>query len=491
MNIKKFIGVILASIGFFISLTIWSLASPPGSAPDDDFHLPSIWCSHGKVENVCDPEFKGDGFGKTPTPLSPSAICFAFKSDVSASCQTAMFDWNNKELQGSRTNEKGRFPNGFYWTLHFLIGENTLLSAISMRIFNALLATILLFSTAIISSSKIRVALISSWIAVIVPLSIFTISSTNPSSWSIIGLGTFWAALYSYLNNKNSKINTSIAFALTIISSMIAIQSRSESSFYIIISIILVIFISDHKKLFQPFNKKVFVPVLIFIYSFYEIFTTPSTLGWSTGLPGGDPNRNMQEIWFRNISDWPTFVTGSLGGWPLGWLDVPMPSIVYFFTMVVFISVLFRGIIETDLWKSLSIILIIAVLFFLPLRILALGKNYVGENVQPRYFLPLLFLLVAFSMISAESKPVISFNFPQLILIFVASTISHAFALHFTIRRYITGSDVVDWNLNKNVEWWWDFMPSPMASWILAVIGFSTAVLIGIQQIHKNTKVLN
>jgi hypothetical protein len=272
---------------------------------------------------------------------------------------------------------------------------------------------------------------------------------------------------------------------------MIAIQSRSESSFYIIISIILVIFISDHKKLFQPFNKKVFVPVLIFIYSFYEIFTTPSTLGWSTGLPGGDPNRNMQEIWFRNISDWPTFVTGSLGGWPLGWLDVPMPSIVYFFTMVVFISVLFRGIIETDLWKSLSIILIIAILFFLPLRILALGKNYVGENVQPRYFLPLLFLLVAFSMISAESKPVISFNFPQLILIFVASTISHAFALHFTIRRYITGSDVVDWNLNKNVEWWWDFMPSPMASWILAVIGFSTAVLIGIQQIHKNTKVLN
>ena len=491
MNFKNYVLAIFAGFGFFVSLTIWSLASPPGSAPDDDFHLPSIWCSHGKVENLCDPEFPGDGFGKTPTPLSPSAICFAFKSDVSASCQSAIFDWNNKDLQGSRTNEKGRFPNGFYWTLHFLIGENTLMSAISMRIFNGLIASILLVATAIISSSKIKIALISSWIAVIVPLSIFTISSTNPSSWSIIGLGTFWAALYTYLNKKTSKSKINLALIITIISALIAIQSRSESSFYVIVSIILVLLISNPKSFLHPFNKKVIVPFFISIYSLYEIFTTPSTLGWSTGLPGGDPNRQMQEIWFRNISDWPTFITGSLGGWPLGWLDVPMPSIVYFFTMFTFIGILFRGIFETNLWKSFSILLLIVILFFLPLRILALGKNYVGENVQPRYFLPLLFLLVAFSMISLDNKPIISFNIPQLSLIFVSSTISHAFALHFTLRRYITGSDVVDWNLNKNIEWWWDFMPSPLTSWVLGVVGFSFAILIGILQIHNKSKVLN
>ena len=74
---RKTIGTLIASISFLISLSIWAFASPPGSAPDDDFHLPAIWCSHGKVEGKCDPEFAGDGYGKTPDPLSPSAICFA------------------------------------------------------------------------------------------------------------------------------------------------------------------------------------------------------------------------------------------------------------------------------------------------------------------------------------------------------------------------------------------------------------------------------
>lgn len=491
MRLKNYLLLGIASLGFFISLTIWSFASPPGSAPDDDFHLPSIWCSHGKVEDICDPEFEGDGFGKTPTPLSPSAICFAFKSEVSASCQSLMFSWDDKSLQGSRTNENGRFPNGFYWTLNLLIGENNLISAISMRIFNGLIATLLLISTFLISNSRIKIALVSSWIAVIVPLSIFTIASTNPSSWSIIGLGTFWAALYTFLNSDRTFIFNIFTSSVVICSSLLAIQSRSEASPYILLSIILVLLISEKRFIFKTKRWKLILPILIFIYSFFSFITTPSTLGWSTGLPGGDPNRNMSELWFRNISDWPVFVTGSLGGWPLGWLDVPMPTIVYFFTMIIFIGLLFTGILVSNFWKTLSLLIIISLLIILPLRILALGKNYVGENVQPRYFLPLLFLLIAFSMFIPPNSTTILLSSAQLTLIFFSSLIAHAFALHYTLRRYITGSDVIDWNLNKNVEWWWSFMPSPMLSWIIGVVGFSLAVLVGLYQIQKNSKVLN
>lgn len=157
---RKSLGILLGAVSFFISLSIWAFASPPGSAPDDDFHLPAIWCSHGKVDGICDPEFEGDGYGKTLSPLSPSAICFAFKSETSAACQASQVDWNSKELRGSRTNETGRFPNGFYWTMNLLIGENTLNSALLMRIFNSLLAILLLIVTAIFSSKNIRFALI-------------------------------------------------------------------------------------------------------------------------------------------------------------------------------------------------------------------------------------------------------------------------------------------------------------------------------------------
>ena len=42
--------------------------------------------------------------------------------------------------------------------------------------------------------------------------------------------------------------------------------------------------------------------------------------------------------------------------------------------------------------------------------------------------------------------------------------------------------------LNKNVEWWWSFMPSPMTSWALASLGFAIAVSIGLWQLRKPVK---
>jgi drug/metabolite transporter (DMT)-like permease len=133
-------------------------------------------------------------------------------------------------------------------------------------------------------------------------------------------------------------------------------------------------------------------------------------------------------------------------------------------------------------------VIIVSTLIVLPLRILALGKNYVGENVQPRYFLPLLFLLVGVAVFSP--KGVTSFYLSEVQISFVALLISagQSFALHFAMRRYITGSDVVSWNLNKNIEWWWAFLPSPMTSWAIGSLGFAIAVSIGLWHLRKPVK---
>jgi hypothetical protein len=249
-----------------------------------------------------------------------------------------------------------------------------------------------------------------------------------------------------------------------------------------------VFFLNYKVREILSFDKKFLLPIFISLLAAYEFLTTPSTLGWSTGLPGGDPNRNSAELWFRNISDWPTFITGSLGGWPLGWLDVPMPSIVYFCAMFAFSGILFSGFAYLNFKKSISLLLVTAALVILPLRILALGKNFVGENVQPRYFLPLLFLLIGLAIFSPTNTNAFYFSKAQVILtIFLIST-AQAFALHFAIRRYITGSDVVDWNLNKNIEWWWSFMPSPMTSWAIGSLGFAIAVSVGLWQLRKPVK---
>ena len=51
-------------------------------------------------------------------------------------------------------------------------------------------------------------------------------------------------------------------------------------------------------------------------------------------------------------------------------------------------------------------------------------------------------------------------------------SIAYGVALHTTMRRYITGNDVTDWNLDNNLEWWWTAGPSPMTVWFLGTGSF-------------------
>ncbi|MBM3682436.1 MAG: DUF2142 domain-containing protein [Actinobacteria bacterium] len=493
MRLRESLPIVLAGISAFFALSAWAFASPPGSAPDDDFHLPAIWCSHGFVEGLCDPEFAGDGYGKTPTPLSPSAICFAFNSENSAACQAKQFDWNNKELAGSRTNEIGRFPNGFYWTMHLLIGDDTLHSAMAMRIFNSFIAVVLLIVTAIYAQPFIRFALIGTWVSVVTPLALFTIPSTNPSSWSIIGLGIYWAALLSFLQSKEKKYLLINGVIITI-TGLMTINSRSEASPYLLLVTVIILFLQAPIKEIFKLKLKYLLPTTISVLAAYEFLTTPSTLGWSSGLQGGDPNRTRGELWFRNISQWPRLIDGSVGGWPLGWFDTPMPPMTSFFSLLVLIGFFFIGLRVTTWKKNISLILIMGAIFYIPLRILYLGFNFVGEGVQPRYFLPLLMVFIGISLLALGKEP-ITFSFSQAFVLFGSLVVAHAFALHYTMRRYITGvssgftgSDKTDWNLNKDVEWWWSALPNPLTTWAFGSITFALAAFIAINYLRKPIK---
>lgn len=493
MRLRESLPIVLAGISAFFALSAWAFASPPGSAPDDDFHLPAIWCSHGFVEGLCDPEFAGDGYGKTPTPLSPSAICFAFNSENSAACQAKQFDWNNKELAGSRTNEIGRFPNGFYWTMHLLIGDDTLHSAMAMRIFNSFIAVVLLIVTAIYAQPFIRFALIGTWVSVVTPLALFTIPSTNPSSWSIIGLGIYWAALLSFLQSKEKKYLLINGVIITI-TGLMTINSRSEASPYLLLVTVIILFLHAPIKEIFKLKLKYLLPTTISVLAAYEFLTTPSTLGWSSGLQGGDPNRTRGELWFRNISQWPRLIDGSVGGWPLGWFDTPMPPMTSFFSLLVLIGFFFIGLRVTTWKKNISLILIMGAIFYIPLRILYLGFNFVGEGVQPRYFLPLLMVFIGISLLALGKEP-ITFSFSQAFVLFGSLVVAHAFALHYTMRRYITGvssgftgSDKTDWNLNKDVEWWWSALPNPLTTWAFGSITFALAAFIAINYLRKPIK---
>jgi hypothetical protein len=365
-----------------------------------------------------------------------------------------------------------------------------------MRIFNAFLAITLLTITAIYAAPFVRFALLGTWISVVTPLALFTIPSTNPSSWSIIGLGIYWASLLSFLQAKE-KSHLAVNAILTFTTGIMAINSRSEASPYLLLVTLIILFIHAPVRKLIRLDYKYLLPIFIGIIALYEFLTTPSTLGWSSGLQGGDPNRTRGELWFRNISQWPRLIDGSVGGWPLGWFDTPMPPMTSFYSFLVLIGFFFIGLRVTTWPKNISLILIMGAIFYLPLRILYLGFNFVGEGVQPRYFLPLLMVFMGIALLSMN-KEAITFSFSQAFVLFGSLVVAHAFALHYTMRRYITGvsssfsgSDKTDWNLNKDVEWWWSFLPNPLTTWAIGSTAFAIAVFFVINYLRKPIKLSN
>jgi hypothetical protein len=84
----------------------WALASPIGSSYDDNYHLASIWCSHGIRKGICESDSTQSG-RRVPLPIANAGICYLGDNEKSARC-------SNDELKESpRTMiETGRIAGG-------------------------------------------------------------------------------------------------------------------------------------------------------------------------------------------------------------------------------------------------------------------------------------------------------------------------------------------------------------------------------------------
>ena len=176
----------------FVSLAAWSLSSPVAASPDDDFHLASVWCGLGEREGLCESPGEDTFERLIPTPLT-TATCFAFHPEVSGSC------WVSDEpgmTLVERANADGLYPRVFYATMSVFAGPDIPASVMLMRLFNAAFAVGLLTAVFYALPRWMRPALLVSVVATSVPVGLFVLSSTNPSSWAVLSGATVWITLY-------------------------------------------------------------------------------------------------------------------------------------------------------------------------------------------------------------------------------------------------------------------------------------------------------
>jgi hypothetical protein len=472
--------IYLAPVLALLTLLAWTLASPVGSSPDDDYHLNSIWCASQVSDEDCAP---GSGAANREVlQLTEKSPCYAQQPEKSAACLDVYAQDPTVTVDSHRGNFLGQYPPVFYAVMSVFVGPDVILSAYIMRIVSVLLFVGITTALALLLPANRRTALVGGWMITAVPLSAFLIASNNPSAWAIIGVPSAWIALMGFLETTGRRrIALGAIFAAAAI---MAAGARTDAAIYVVLAIALAIWMTFRRE--RAYLLLLILPVILAIVAVVFYATSgQSTIavgglnshGDADSYVNGSAPRDPFGLIAYNLIQMPQLWVGVFGFAGLGWLDTTMPSIVWVGSAAVFAAIAFAGLRQIDWRKSVAVIGVVAALWLIPLYVLVAGGNVVGENVQPRYLLPIIIVLGMLVLLPLGTR-VYRFTWLQFGIAGSALVLANAFALHTDIRRYVTGIDVAAANLDSGAEWWWAIGPSPMATWIIGTLAFAGLVAV-------------
>lgn len=456
-------------MAFFLLGLIWAVISPVASAADDDYHLASIWCASGKPE-LCykTPSSNQYLVPKAFTELPPCYVNWP-RVDKSPACANSQ----SSQLTLSDRVNTGAYPNIYYKTTSIFASLDLFSSVIKIRIFNVLLASILFFLAIYVANFTVRRSLILAWGVSIIPVGVFYIASTNPSSWAIAGIGVFWVFLLSlnYQFKRDSKKFVLSLFGL-LISITIAIGARYDSAVYLNLSAVAVLILLFNKEWAKKnYFKLIFGIFFILIpFTFYLFIRFSNRWGRILEFPSAQeaPNDQPNAV-INTLIELPAFIVGVFGGqapdwvqrygdlgrdfaFGIGWLEFNLPSITGTLIGGAALSAFLLGFNQTTIKKSLAIVTLFFPLIGLILYSRAAYGFRDGTYFQPRYFLPLLIVLIGIALLNTKETPIFT-NF-QSHLIFLMVLIGSIAAWQATTTRYTVNPLAAFTNFGQKLEWW-------------------------------------
>lgn len=483
-------------------LAAWLLASPPGSSPDDGYHLSSIWCARGFDADLCI-DATPPGSTRTELALVPETLnavtCMAFQTTRAADCVLDALALPPDRLTvtdgGNIRQERASL---YYRTMHVFVSDDFPRSFMLIRITNAAVALLALVLTLLVAPRNVRAAVAVTWLITSIPLGLFLLTSLNSSAWGFVGLGLVWANALTLIHAADRRTRAAAA-TLLVVGAVMALGARTEALGHLAFSTVALLFIalerpgsSAHRAGGPTVTSRmrglvvvataaasvVMALLLSRLAPLDYIRTTLSApiAGYDRLVLGG---RGQPLI--ALFTEVPLLWTGAFGDrFGLGWLDTAMPIIVYVFVLAAFMTLLGLGLQGARRGRIAAVATMTVALFALPVyTLLSIGAP-VGESYQPRHYLPTTMLLLGIALVGSHGRPQPHLGRGGVAGLAAIITIAHAVALHTNIRRYTTGLRLdVYLDLNREVDWWWAHGPSPMTTWIIGSLAFGVlAVLV-------------
>ena len=477
-------SILLAPVLLLVTLLSWSVASPVGSSPDEDFHLASIWCGNGEREGVCEPGAT-EVQQAVPAPVA-GGICYALEPSLSAECYEERMAAPVEELVSTgRGNFTSIYPAGFYWVNSWLVGEDVEASVVAMRALNVVLVVGVLTALYALLPHRRRNALALAVAVTIVPLGAFLVASINPSGWAIFAALAVFAGLSGFFETEGRRRYA--LGAVTLVAAFLGTGSRADSAAYVVVAAFAATFLNWWRpsgRWWRPGPlrwRDLVAPALVLVMAAAFFLGSRQSRALNSGntisAAMEDPTTEtpgklgLGKLLWDNAMNIPSIWAGVFGSWDLGWLDTEMPAFVGVGGLVVFGAVLFAALPHVSRRDGLVLAGILGLLWLLPMVLLFRSNAPVGGSVQPRYLLPLIALLAVVAL--WRSAPGRRLSRGQLALVVLTLALANSFAMHNNIRRYVTGDDVTGFNLNALPEWWWDSPVSPMLVWFVGSAAFA------------------
>ncbi|MGB3910325.1 MAG: DUF2142 domain-containing protein [Pseudolysinimonas sp.] len=472
----------LAPLLALLALSAWAFASPIGAGPDDDYHLISTWCASGGSDH-CEPGLD-DNTRIVPTAF-PQVACYAQHDDRSAECQESVWGtWDHATVEITRGNFVGEYPPVYYATMRAFAGSDVQASALVMRIVNAVLFVGLATALAALLPAARRTTLLWGWLVTLVPLGMFIIPSNNPSGWAVMGVGTAFLALLGWFETTGRR-RWALA-ALYLIGVIMAGGARGDAAVYVAGATVSAALIALPAT--RAWWRFLWLPLLglVLAVGLFSLAGQTGVVGSGFGadqgfstLPGpdGQPLGGIALAAY-NLLMLPFLWTGVWGTWALGWFDTQLPAIVPWAAVSAFVVVAFAGLGRMNWRKAVTATCILIVLIVLPVYVLTTGGDTVGENLQPRYLLPVI-VLFAFVLLTDTTTTGLRFTRLQTFAIVGALVVANLVALQINIRRYVTGVDRQGIDLDTGAEWWWTGFPvGPTAVWVIGMLAYAGLIAV-------------
>lgn len=459
-------AAIAVPVALLIALLAWGVSSPPGSSPDEDYHMGSIWCAGGLVEGRCEGG-ADEELREIPADVAEAAACFAFHPDRTPTCAL-----REDDMEASRRGNwfDNGYPPVFYAAMNVFVSEDLSTSIVLMRSVNALLYVGVITALFFLLPRRLRPVLVGGALISIVPLGFFLIPSVNPSGWSILQATGLWLAVWGYYTQTGARKIGLAALATGLM--VMGAGARSDSAVYGVLALIVAgvfAFRMDRRFVLEsllPLGLAVFAVVMFFSGGQSGVLTAET-----------EHDESTLGLLFANLKHLPELWVGVFGSWPLGWLDTYMPGLVWVTAAGVFAALVFWGLRSGDWRKWLSLTGVGAAMVVVPMYILVSEGIVVGTGVQPRYIYPVIIILGAVALVGLAGAR-LGLGRVQLVLVAVGLACANSIALHTNLRRYITGLDAPGFNLDRDLEWWWNAPLSPMAVWIIGTVAFAALLAI-------------